>query len=43
VSAFPAAADGAALHGPEGGFVLVLALAHAALRQLELDRQVRRR
>jgi hypothetical protein len=41
VSAFPAAADGAALHRPEGGFAL--ALAHAALRQLELDRQVRRR
>jgi hypothetical protein len=41
VSASPAAADGAALHGPEGGFVL--ALAHAAPRELELDRQVRRR
>jgi hypothetical protein len=41
VSAFPAAADGAALHGPESGFVL--ALAHAALRKLELDRQMPRR
>ncbi|MGB0094998.1 MAG: hypothetical protein WBP81_20995 [Solirubrobacteraceae bacterium] len=40
MSAFPAAADGAASHGPEGGFVL--ALAHDALRELELDRQVRR-
>ena len=41
MSAFPAAADGAALHGPEGGFVR--ALAQAPLRELELDRQVRHR
>jgi hypothetical protein len=41
VSAFLAAVDEAALHGPEGGFVL--ALADGALRELQLDRPVRRR
>ena len=40
MSAFLAAADGAASHGPEGDFVL--ALAHGALRELELDRPLRR-
>lgn len=41
MSAFLAAVDHAAVQGPGGGFVL--ALVHGGLRELELDRPVRRR
>lgn len=41
MSAFLAAVDQAAAHRPGAGFVL--ALVHGGLRELELDRTVRRR